>query len=98
MNELGNQLVLTSLTPEILQQMIRDAVADVLKEKEEQEANKEDDILLTRQEVADIYKTSFVTLRQWVKNGIIPKPIYKGTRVYFRKSDIYNDINSQNNN
>lgn len=95
---MGTQdLILSNINPEDMKQMIREAVADEMSRQKESQKPPEDEVLLTRQEVADIYKTSFVTLRQWVKDGIIPKPIYKGTRVYFRKSDIYNDINSQNN-
>jgi len=48
--------------------------------------------LLTREEVAKIYRTSLVSLRQWEKDGIIPAPIRKGSRVLFRKSDIIADI------
>ncbi len=91
-------LILSNINPEDLQRMIRDAVTDALKKQKEIESSKKDEELMTRTEVAKLYKTSLVTLRQWEVDGIIPKPIRKGTRVYFRKSDIYNDINSKDKN
>lgn len=57
--------------------------------KDEREPEEE---LLTRERVASFYSVSLVTLRDWEKNNIIPKPIRKGSRVYYRKSDIMNDI------
>jgi len=48
--------------------------------------------LLSRKEVAEIYDVSYVTLRDWEKHNIIPKPFRKGSRVYWRKSDIITDI------
>ena len=92
------QLILSNIDPEVLQQMIREAVNDALKEQKEKLINEKDEELLTRQEVADIYDITLVTLGQWVKDGKIPKPIKKGNRVYFPKSEIYSDIKSKNNN
>lgn len=51
--------------------------------------------LFTRQEVANIFSVSLVTLRDWEKNKIIPPPIRKGSRVYWRAADIYADINQK---
>jgi predicted DNA-binding transcriptional regulator AlpA len=57
--------------------------------------NKESDELLTRKQVANLYKVSLVTLRSWEKESIIPKPIRKGSRVYWPKSVIMNDIKNK---
>lgn len=74
-------------------------VEDLNIENEEQESegthkNREDETkLLSRQEVADIFKITLPTLNEWEKNGDIPKAVRIGGRVYFRNSDIINHIN-----
>lgn len=49
--------------------------------------------LLTRDQVADFFKISLVTLRDWEVNCIIPPAIRIGSRVYWRAADIYDIIN-----
>ncbi|MCA9735137.1 MerR family transcriptional regulator [candidate division KSB1 bacterium] len=87
-----NQFILSAIDKEELREWITSAVADEFEKKVEPSNNIPDEVLLTRKEVAKLYHTSFVTLRQWEKVGIIPRPIRKGTRVFFRKSDVLNDI------
>ena len=58
--------------------------------------NSEDETkLLTRQEVADIFKITLPTLADWEKKGEIPKAVRIGNRVYFKHSEIINHINSK---
>lgn len=94
----NSNLIMSSIDPEDLKQMIRDAVDDAISLKMEAESTSEEEFLLTRKEVADFYKISLVTLRQWEKDSIIPNPIRKGSRVYFRQSEIYADIRAKGKN
>lgn len=48
--------------------------------------------LLTRQEVADKFGVSLVTLHNWVKHEVLPKPIKKGKMVYFLRKDIVESL------
>jgi predicted DNA-binding transcriptional regulator AlpA len=89
-----HNLILTAIDKDEFRKWIEQTIVDTIK-KIEPPDKQEDVELLTRQEVAQIYKTSLVTLRQWEKDGIIPKPIRKGSRVLFRKSDIMKDINGK---
>ncbi len=45
-------------------------------------------ILLTRMEVADIFKVSTVSLDKWKRAGILPKPIKMAGKVYYLKEEI----------
>jgi len=90
-----NQFILSAIDKEELREWITSAVADEFEKKVEPSNNIPDEVLLTRKEVAKLYHTSFVTLRQWEKVGIIPRPIRKGTRVFFRKSEILHDISKR---
>lgn len=45
-------------------------------------------ILLTRMEVADLFKISTVSLDKWKRAGILPKPIKMAGRVYYLKEEI----------
>lgn len=79
---------LKALFKESVSETIKEQLSLLLKKKD----NGDEQELLTRKQVADIYCISFVTLREWERNKIIPKPIRKGARVYWRKSDIIADI------
>ncbi|PWK19637.1 helix-turn-helix domain-containing protein [Xanthomarina spongicola] len=52
------------------------------------------EVLLTRQETADYFKVSLVTIHQWVKYGILT-PVRFGNRVYFKKQVILDLIDKQ---
>lgn len=58
-------------------------------------SEKESQKLLPREKVAEIYNISLVTLNKWTKLGIIPKPIKRGKRVFYRELDIQNNINGK---
>lgn len=86
-----HNLILTAIDKDEFRKWIEQTIVDTIKKTVP--TDKQEDVeLLTRQEVADIYKVSLVTIRQWEKDNIIPKPIRKGSRVYFLKSEIMNDI------
>jgi DNA-binding transcriptional regulator YiaG len=79
---------------ELIQNSVEKTIHDSLKNlqvKSESGGEK----LFTRKEVAKIYNVSYVTLREWEKHNIIPKPIRKGSRVYWQKSSIMNDLKSK---
>ncbi|MEZ5199119.1 MAG: helix-turn-helix domain-containing protein [Bacteroidales bacterium] len=90
-----DQIILWSIKKDEFKQWIKEAIDEMLNRKDQAQPHPEAEELLSRKEVAKIYKTSLVTLRQWEKDGIIPKPIRKGSRVYFRKSEIMKDIGTE---
>ncbi len=91
-----DKVILTIISKDELKLWIKEAVKEHF---DDQSLNGDPNIpvLLSRQEVADIYHISLVTLREWEKDGIIPTPIRKGHLVFFRKADIIDDIQKQNN-
>ena len=93
------KLLFTNISDEEFKRIIQESVSESIKNSllslRKEEANDEPDKLYSREEVAAIYNVSFVTLRDWEKNKIIPKPIRMGSRVYWRKADIINDINTK---
>ncbi len=46
------------------------------------------EILLTRFEVATLFKVSTVTLDKWKRAGLLPKPIKMAAKVYYLKKEI----------
>jgi len=78
----------------ILKNTFREVVTSAIKKQQSEDQNHQNE-LLSRKDVATMYGVSYVTLRAWEKDGIIPKPIRKGSRVYWRKSEIINDINKK---
>ena len=56
--------------------------------------NRDELLLLSRQEVADIFRITLPTLSDWEKRGVIPKAIRMGRRVYYQKYEIINHINA----
>ncbi len=93
------KLLFTNISDEEFKRIIQESVSESIKNSllslRKEEVNDEPDKLYSREEVAAIYNVSFVTLRDWEKNKIIPKPIRMGSRVYWRKADIINDINTK---
>lgn len=51
--------------------------------------------LLTRMEVAEIFKISTVSLDKWKRAGILPKSIKMAGRVYYLKNEILEIINKR---
>ena len=92
-----DKIILASINKDELKTWIQSTIKEEFNKRETLTKEPENNDLLTRNEVAKIYKTSLVTLRQWEKKGIIPKPIRKRTRVLFRKSDILNIIKRKEN-
>ena len=43
---------------------------------------------MTRQEVADLFGVSLVSVDKWKKHGILPTPIKQSGRTYFLRMDI----------
>lgn len=83
---------------EVTIEELAEKVADKLLLKMEtylkQISSTKDEGLLTRQETADYFKVSLVTIHQWVKYGIL-NPVRFGNRVYFKKQAILDLIEKQ---
>lgn len=87
------------LTTEELKEIIDERLKAFREESKSPNQKEKDKFpeLLTRQEVADVFDVSFVTLHNWVKHGLLPKPIKKGKMVYFLRKEIIESIKSRNN-
>ncbi|WP_158848511.1 helix-turn-helix domain-containing protein [Algibacter sp. L1A34] len=69
---------------------LADAVAEKLMSKlkgyiDQKEIERDDDVYLTRKEVAEYLKISLTTVHHWTNNGILIASKI-GNRVYFQKS------------
>lgn len=75
---------------------IKEAITEYFEEKNifNPIANKEDELLLTRKEIAKKLRISLVTLRAWVKHGL-PSHKQRG-RVYFLYSEVIEYIKANN--
>ena len=51
--------------------------------------------LMTRKDLVSYFRISLPTLYRWIKSGILPEPIHKGGRIYFRRSEIENFKNKK---
>ena len=57
-------------------------------------SKKQNDEILTRQEVSDYLKISLVTIHSWNKHGIL-NPIRMGNRIFYKKQDILDVLEQQ---
>lgn len=83
------------LTTDELKEIINESLKRFLKKSDENPSTDKTNLipeLLTRQQVADQFGVSFVTLHNWVKHGVLPKPIKKGKMVYFLKKEIIESL------
>lgn len=85
---MADKFIVTNYDREEMVSMIKKAFKEELKEIIiQQEKDRDYDILLSRQEVAELLKVSLVTIHKYQKEGTLP--FYKlGWHVYFRKGDI----------
>ncbi|MBN8643120.1 MAG: helix-turn-helix domain-containing protein [Flavobacteriales bacterium] len=75
---------------------ILNGVSDVLKDFAINLQNKDNEILLTREETAKILSVSLVTLWDWTKKDIVPA--YRiGNKVRYKKSEVLNALQQMNN-
>lgn len=82
---MNSPLTIIQLSPEELDARIEAAVVRALAKANVSPADA--DRLYTRQETAELLDISPQTLNVWEKRNQL-KPIRKGARVYFKKSDI----------
>jgi excisionase family DNA binding protein len=85
---MADKFIVTNYDREEMVSMIKKAFKEELKEIiTQQEKDRDYDILLSRQEVAELLKVSLVTIHKYQKEDTLP--FYKlGWHVYFRKGDI----------
>ena len=82
-----DKLKLVHVTPEQLEQLIREAVKESFEAHQKAPKNDETLTYLDRSEVARILKISISTLNNWVKQGKL-NPYGICGRVYFKLSEI----------
>jgi len=58
--------------------------------------NPDKDILLTRQQTADLLGVSLVSLWDWTRKGIIPAFRIGGNKVRYKKSDVLGSLQKMN--
>jgi len=78
-----NQLIVT-LTVEDLKRIIAETIEMASKPHEEE-------VLLTRKEVASLFKVSLVTINQWMREGRL-KFCRVNSRVYFKRNQILESL------
>jgi hypothetical protein len=80
---------------EELQTIVDTAVKNALKDLPvSKESDKSDDpILLSRQETAELFKISLVTLHEWTNTGILKSYKISG-RVYYKKHEVLATVRS----
>ncbi|SIT31379.1 Helix-turn-helix domain-containing protein [Filimonas lacunae] len=69
-----------------IKEAIKECIGDLSSIQLNNESTSEQEPLLSRKEIAGIFKVSLVTLHEWMKGGL---PFHKqGGRVYFFKSEV----------
>ena len=78
--------------PAVLEQIQQDLQRVLFLLDSAKERSKDDETLLTRQDVKSLFKIHISTLYNWVKSKRL-KQISFGGRVYFRRKDIMDLLN-----
>lgn len=88
--------LLVELTEDDLKNMMLEILSNrTIRNQEETKPDPVDD-LIPRVEVAKLFGISLVTLAKWARLKILPKPIKKGGRVFYLRSQINDCINPLN--
>jgi Helix-turn-helix domain len=87
-----NKMVTHNDVPAVLEQIQQDLQRVLSILDNQNEKSKEDETLLTRQDVKSLFKIHISTLYNWVKSKRL-KQISFGGRVYFRRKEIMDLLN-----
>lgn len=74
------RVLVVTLTVEELKQILLESIALI-------GTPKPDEVLMTRKEVASLFKVSLVTINQWMRSGRLPF-CRINSRVYFKRNQI----------
>ncbi|NCP61421.1 MAG: helix-turn-helix domain-containing protein [Flavobacteriales bacterium] len=88
-------LQIENTTVEDLKAELLSGVNEALKNFSTQIQGKNNDILLTREETAEMLSVSLVTLWKWTKDDVIPA-FRIGNRVRFKKSEVLEAMQKMN--
>ena len=81
------QIQITQLSPEDLQELLKELFRSELEALKKQNEKSNADVFYTREETAERLKIDLSTLHRWTKSGkIIPHAI--GARIYYKESSI----------
>ena len=67
--------------------LVSNSIYDTIKNK----------ILLSKKEVSFLYGVSINTISEWERKKLLPKRIKKGSRVFYNKQEVLNQLNEQKN-
>ena len=87
-----NKMITHNDVPAVLEQIQQDLQRVLSILDNQKEKSKDDETLLTRQDVKSLFKIHISTLYNWVKSKRL-KQISFGGRVYFRRKDIMDLLN-----
>lgn len=85
---------ITEVTIDELADKVADKLMLNIQDYLKQLSKKENDEILTRQEVADYLRVSLTTIHHWCNYGIL-SPIRLGNRIFFKKQDILDLLEKQ---
>lgn len=85
---LERKKLLVELTEEDLQKLISETIHLQLINHRTEVPREPTDDLISRLDVAKVFGISLVTLAKWARLKILPKPIKKGGRVFYLRSQI----------
>lgn len=74
--------------------MLESIIEQKFKELVKPRITADSEILLTREEVADMFKISLVTLHSWSNSNML-KPYKIGVHTYFKKSEVDNALKAK---
>jgi excisionase family DNA binding protein len=77
-------VLVVTLTVEELKQLLLESIALI-------GTPKPDEVLMTRKEVASLFKVSLVTINQWMRSGRLPF-CRINSRVYFKRNQILESL------
>lgn len=86
-------LIITS--KEELESLIERSIERALEKTSTNACNDSQVDLLTRQDLADLFEVSLVTISKWTKAGLLPPKIKRGGRVYYQKIQVMEMLNSK---
>ena len=86
---MDNQRLIVTLNVQELKGLIREALEDFsLKSSDDKSIVEQNNELLTRIELCNLFQVSTTTIDKWRRYGLLPPEIKISSRVYFNRNEI----------
>lgn len=90
-NELTKNAVMQTDQSEVIRRVMKEELKEFFGDQKSVNIENE---LITKKDIARLFRVSVVSVNVWEKKGLLPRRIVMGRRVFYYKNEVYQKIQS----